>query len=105
MQSSRARQSSALAAFGTCLRSFQHTYAVELDTIAQWADRRQACVSAHLDHRSQIPSWQHEGGMQSQILAAVDRDRAEDVDTGKHQERGGLGGALDGGKQRSRRKG
>lgn len=108
LQSSHARQSSALAAFVTCRRSSQHTYEVAWDTIDRWVVRRQVCVSVHWDRRSQVPSWQHEGEKRSQILAAEDRGHEEDVGgagTGKHQGgRKGLGGGLDGGKQRSRRK-
>ena len=51
LQSWRARQFSALVASATCLRSFQHTYEVVLDTIDRGADRRQACASVHLDRR------------------------------------------------------
>lgn len=108
LQSYRARPSWALVAFATCPRSSLYTYEVALDTIDRWAVRRQACVSAHLDHRSQAPSWRHEGEKKSQILAAEDRDHVGDVEdagTGKYQERRrDLGGGLDGGKQRSRRK-
>lgn len=110
LQSFHAHPSLAEAAFETCLHSCQHISEVALDTIDRWAGRRQACVSVHLDRRSQAPSWQREGGKKSQNLVGGDRDRVGDVGdvgTGEHPVRTGeVGGGLDGNKQKkSRRKG
>lgn len=109
LQSFHAHPSWALAASVTGPRSSQHTYEAALDTIDRWAGRRQACASVHLDRHLRAPNWRREGERKSQNLVAGDMDHVEDAGdagTGKHQERTkDSGGELDGGKQRSRRKG